>query len=135
MKPLMLIWHFLSCPLLPVHWRCLSGSPSELGPSMALCPPARASVCLGASRLLLPASLCVGESRAKKAKMTEVRGEENRRGVLVNSGLSRPSGGVLQPLPPPLPPGRFFFNRRSVFKGGKDKGGFCVASADRPGHS
>lgn len=69
----------LPFPVLSVHWKCLSGSPSVLGPSMALCPPARASVCLGASRLLRAASLCVGESRAKKAKMTEVRGDENRR--------------------------------------------------------
>lgn len=54
---------------------------------MALCPPARAPVCLGgASRLLRAASLCVGESRAKKAKMPEVRGG----GQTLSPGKQRP---------------------------------------------
>lgn len=60
-------------------------------PSMALCPPAWASVCLRASPSLRAASLCVGESRGEKAKMMELGGENTGR-VLVNSSLSQLSG-------------------------------------------
>lgn len=109
---------------IPVSTRAINGALSS-------CP----GLCLPWGFPLAPSGLPLcGRITGKESKDD---GGQGGREQTLSPGKQRPvtaQRGVLQPLPPPLPPGRFF-NRRSVFKGRSDKEGFCVAPADRSGHS
>lgn len=136
----MLIWQVLSFPVpssplsssflpLEVSFR-ISVSSRAINGALSSCP----GLCLPWGFPLAPSGLPLcGRITGKESKDD---GGQGGREQTLSPGKQQPVTAqreVLQPLPLPLPPGRFF-NRRSVLERPSDKGGFCVASADWSGH-